>query len=332
MTDLNPASLLNTCTDSPLLEDIFTALETLRRPKITRSDDRQWFDWLLIRRKGIELGFVNKAYFEATPEYEWGRGPSLIFQVYLYTSNFNENTEILTFTGQLPHNLKFTDSRVQTQKKLDSYSRRESQQTDCWDTESYRLHIRYTSTEKSIESVTLSLPLRPFPEEGRIPCNISFQDWIGLFGENIDSTVIKKAVAPLNIRQRMLELDDKREADFTFESGFEMYFQDNIKTNKNSRQHKYDLVFAAVKFFRARDRDARQWNGELPYGLSFNDSPPKVLEIIKTSPVIKEEGRLTGFFLWHFTTHSLHILYSTFDNQLLRITLMAPGYWTSLKK
>ncbi|MEN5203184.1 hypothetical protein ABE473_01800 [Stenotrophomonas sp. TWI700] len=332
MTDFNPVSILNIGTDSPTIEHMLDTLETCRRPRITRNDDRKWFDWLLIRRKGIELGFVNKSYFEATPEYGWGRGPSLIFQVYLYTSNFNDNPEILAYPGRLPHDLKFTDSRAQAQKKLSNYSRHESQQTDCWHTENYRLHIRYTPSKTLIESLTLSLPLHPFPEEGRIPCNISCQDWMNLFGANIDSEVINKAVSPLNIRQRMLDSDDEREADFTFESGFEMSFEDNIKSRRTNNQNKQDLVLAAVKFFRARNREARQWTGELPYGLSFSDSPLKALEKIKTPPTIIEESRLTGHFLWHFATHSLHILYSTFDNQLMRITLMTPNYWTTLEK
>jgi len=332
MSGLNPVSLLNIGSDSPTIEHILDTLETCRRPRITRNDDRKWFDWLLIRRKGIELGFVNRSYFEATPEDEWGRGHSLIFQVYLYTSNFNDNPEILAYTGQLPHGLKFTDSRAQAQKKLSNYIRYESQQTDCWHTENYRLHIRYTPSRNSIESLALSLPLHPFPEEGRIPCNISCQDWINLFGADIDSEVINRAVAPLDIRQRMLDSDDEREADFTFESGFEMYFEESIKTRRTNNQNKQGLVLAAAKFFRARERDARQWAGELPYGLSFSDGPLKALEKIKTPPAIREESRLTGYFLWHFATHSLHILYSTFDNQLMRVTLMTPNYWTTLEK
>lgn len=332
MIEFDPASILGTCTDSPSLEEVFHTLETFRRPRIDGGDDGKWFDWLLVRHKGVELGFVDKAYFEARPEHEWGAGASVIFQVYLYASDFNGNREILAYEGQLPCGLQLTDARAQARERLNIYGVRESQQTDCWDTEKYRLHIRYAPSENSIESVILSLPLHPFPEGGRIPCAVSCQDWINLFGSDIDSRVMDEAVAPLDIRQRMLDFDDGRKADFTFESGFEMCFEDRLNSNENKSRNKQGLVLVAVKFFRARDGEARQWAGELPCGLSFNDSPLRVLEKVQAPPAIKEEGRLTGFFLWHFNTHSLRILYSTFDNQILRVTLMAPGYWTTPEK
>lgn len=321
-------SLLGQPAESPAIEQTFVALNTLRRPDLHRDEERPWFDWVLVKHKGIELGFVDRPYFDAQPDYTWCSGPLICYQVYFYAAGFNSRQDIQAFFGDMPHGLTFADSREEARYKLNGYRRRSSAQTDRWDVDGCKLHVRYAPDSGAIESVVVALPLSPLPEAGRVQPEISATKWIELFGEPLGSSILAEAMHPLNILERMKEQDEEREADFTRECGLELYFEDAYALNlPGEKPLRRGLVFGAVKFYRARDREARQWMGELPYGLSFDDSPEELIAKIGKAPVQQSDDRLTGYALWHFENASLHVLYSNFDNQLQRILLMAPGYW-----
>ena len=81
------------------------------------------------------------------------------------------------------------------------------------------------------------------------------------------------------------------------------------------------------KFHRARDMEARQYTGELPFALTFDDGPETPITKLKRRPEIQDVSKTTGRALWHFDTCRLHVLYSNIDNHLIRIMLMAPGSW-----
>ena len=102
------------------------------------------------------------------------------------------------------------------------------------------------------------------------------------------------------------------------------------KLTTNARSRGQQLVFGAVKFHRARDMEARQYTGELPFALTFDDGPETPIKKLKRRPEIQDDSKTTGRALWHFDTCSLHVLYGNIDNDLIRIMLMAPGYWNEL--
>ena len=39
----------------------------------------------------------------------------------------------------------------------------------------------------------------------------------------------------------------------------------------------------------------------------------------------------TGYVLWHFPDYSLHVFYSTMENLILRVRIMAPGVWAAFR-
>jgi hypothetical protein len=68
----------------------------------------------------------------------------------------------------------------------------------------------------------------------------------------------------------------------------------------------------------------------LPFGLRFDDSPEWLEHRVGSAPYRRKDGPLTGHALWHFDRASLHVVYSTVENHLFRVMLMAPGYWQDL--
>jgi hypothetical protein len=51
---------------------------------------------------------------------------------------------------------------------------------------------------------------------------------------------------------------------------------------------------------------------------------------MRVAPADGEEEFTTGWGVWHLELYSVQLLYSTYENRLLRVFLMAPGYWESL--
>jgi hypothetical protein len=323
--------LLGHAADSPEIEAIFEKLETLRRPQMDDEDieERKWYDWVLVKRKGVELGFVDQPYFHAEPEDDWGNGPLILCQAYFY----NTRDGIAAYSGALPFGLDFSDSSGAARSKLQAFeSTRRSHITDWWNVGAHQLMISYAPDFLSIDCVMVKLTATPLSEGERLQPALSVKDWFSLFGEEINSPLLTRSVDPLNIERRMDEDDDARTADFTRECGIELYFDlgDNCKLLKKVRPKA--LVLAGMKFFRARDQDARQWKGELPYGLNFEDSPPQLLSKmrnVKDARLVEYgDDKLTGYALWHAANVHLHVLYSNVENQLLRIKLTVPKHGT----
>jgi hypothetical protein len=320
-------SLLTYPAVSPEIEAAFTTLGTFTRPSLDENDPDQHYDWVLVRRKGLELGFVDKAYFDAEPENRWGDEANLILnQLTFYNEGVRDS--VAGYADELPHSLSFRDSRQTVRNKLTAFeSSRHSYLTDRWDCGHYRMVVSYLPGDGGIECVHLKMPIVPWPEEEREQPNIARQQWLILFGEPASSDVLQNVLSPLDLQERIIEGEDEREVDFIRECGIELYFEEASQLTLKQQTKSHALVLGAVKFFRARDREARQWQGELPLDLNFDDSPETLFAKLKVSPAKQEDGNLTGHALWHFPTVSLHVLYSTIENHLFRITLMAPGYW-----
>ena len=311
---------------------------TLSRPSLDdeddeAEDDEQHYDWVLVRRKGIELGFVDAAYFRGEIAALW-RSEGLMLNQITFYSDTREGVD--AYIGELPHGLSMRDTRANVREKLEAHeTTRHSCLTDRWDIDNYRLIVAYRTNDAGIDSVHLKLPIQPLPERGRLQPNVAASDWLMLFGEAQDSNVLQQRLAPLDIQGRIEEEEDEREVTFAEDCGLTLYFEEAQQLKLESSEiigyaKDRSLVLGAVKFFRARDLEARQYKGELPLGLDFEDSPEALLEKIPHKPEKHENGRTTGRVLWHFEQCSLQVLYSTIENHLFRVMLMAPGYWQNL--
>lgn len=336
MSTLLVISLLGKNAIGDEVEQLLVSLETLTRPSIQSDEgdddereDAPHYDWVLVRRKGIELGFVDRAYFEAEAEYNWGDDENLMLnQLTFFNAEVRDGVQ--GWREALPYDLDFADTRLTARAKLAAHrSTHRTGTRESWDFDQHRLVVSFLPHDNGIESVHLKMLIKPLNESGREQPQLGIEQWLSLFGEPANSERFRSAVAPLDVLERIEEDEDEREVSFLRECGIELYFEKRtqLKLDVKPKTPGRELVFAAIKFFRARDREARQWTGELPLGLDFDHSIDQIIATLKANPVRREEGGVTGFALLHFPAFSLHLLYSTIDNNLLRITVMAPGYW-----
>ena len=61
--------------------------------------------------------------------------------------------------------------------------------------------------------------------------------------------------------------------------------------------------------------------------LSFDDTQLAMIKKVGRPPDDQEDEDFEGYALWHLPEFSLHVGYDNIENHLLRVTLMAPGYW-----
>jgi hypothetical protein len=320
--------LLGRRSDDPLVESVFVELRTRRRPELDAEDRDAVRDWVLVRREGVEIGVVDEAFHNAEPVSRRRRRgvPLLVCQIYFYTAR----DDISDFKGALPFGLNWRDSRAEARQKLQQHEdRRRSYITDTWDVPEYRMTVEYKKGNKSIASVLCQLLVKPWPERGRKQPDLRVADWLALFGEPQSSAALRRQLRPLDLAARLDEEDEKGEVEFLKECGLQLYFTEakNLKrVRMAARAKKNDLVFGAVEFFRSRVEDAREWTGELPVGLTFDDTQSTTVEKVGREPDERKDERFSGIARWHFPELSLEVMYNNIENHVVRISLMAPGF------
>lgn len=295
------------------IDAMFASLNTLQRPSLPKDDKFVFHDWVLVRRKGVELGFSDSHYQAGGDRSRWGRGVLLLTQAYFY-SGFDD---VAPFTGELPYGLAFADSRTAARAGLSAFeASRHSWRNDTWDVDGYRLGVTYTDSGQRIDRIAcrvMAAPIRRkrqvvFPPLARI---------VAAFGADIRSAEFAALWGGMFGKDELKVAMEDGEIDFTQTFGATL----GLAGPESSP------LLRSITLHRNRDSESAGWDGELPSGLDFEDSPETLFRKIPARSVQQSDSALTGHAVWHFDDYTLHVLYSNLDNRLLRIKLIAPGTW-----
>lgn len=302
---------------SPLVEQLMKDLHTSRRPRLDAGGPSPFHDWVLVRRKGVELGFVDSAYQSAEPLFRWGHGQLILNQVYFY-SGFND---IKPFVGEMPFDLSFGDSREIARTKLvDFEATRHSYRNDTWDVEGYRLSVMYTKAGAAIDRIACRMLAAPIPRKAQVqqPDLVRVAD---TFGYEMSSPEFRALWSQTLTDDDYRAVRDDGELDLRQSYGATLGFAES----------NLGPVFRSITLHRNRDQESVGWPGPLPQGLDFEDSPDILFGKILGQPIQQADTSLTGHAVWHFDSYTLHVLYSNLDNRLLRVKLIAPGAWKCIE-
>jgi hypothetical protein len=322
-------ALLGLNADDPVVEAVFLKARTRRRPQLDSENPDDVFTWVLVRRQGVELGFVDEVYFKAGEPWKRRRKgvPLILWQVYFYA----QRDDVAEDKGKLPFGIEWSDNRDQVRHKLAQFeSTRRSYIRDAWDLPAFRMTVDYRKEGKSTDNIVCYLEASSWPEKERIQPQLGFADWLHLLRLPASSPVLRERLRPLDLAKRIERDDDDHEVDFRYECGLELIFvgAENLKRTKQmAPSNRSGNVLGGVRLLRSRELDARQWKGDLPFGLLFDDTQQRMLEKVGRQPDEQEDEGLGGYALWHFPEVSLHVLYSNLKNHLLRVTIGAPGFF-----
>ncbi len=293
------------------LDALFAQLDTDRRPHLP-VDDYRYHDWVMVPAKGVELGFSDSQHQAGGPFYLWGSGDLLLTQVYFYA----DFEGIDPYQGELPYGLRLEDDRDTAREKLSAFeATRHSGLNDTWDVEGYRLNLTYDDDEQGIARVAcLALPA-PAQRLGDVtpPALASL---VEAFGAPLKPAALKPLwPAGWDDESLGMALDDG-ELDLTDSYGVTLLYQ-----GKNGK------LLHTVVLHANGDQASAGWEGELPCGLSFDDSPDTLLDKMQDDPVYHADGELAGLAVWEQPGFTLHVRYSNLHNRLQRVSLIAPGKW-----
>lgn len=297
-----------------------------KRPAVRQDEDDpdgalEIQDWLLSSSNGIEFGFEDEAAFNGAEPDTWGTAAMLLTQIYLY----GDHSGVRPYGHELPFGLALGDQRASVLSKMSDYEDvRRSYVRDTWELDRFRMIVSY-SANGSIAFVLcmLRLPSLPPPEDvaGTAP---TLETLLDLLGTPWYAPELRLALGPLVQAPGFQDVKRARVADFHASHGFELGFREPLGREDGSAR---GYVLTQVVLYREREMEARGWNGNLPMGILFDDSPETVIAKVGRPPDEQRDQTFSGYALWHLQQYTLHVFYSTMENYVRRVRVIAPGVW-----
>jgi hypothetical protein len=306
----------------PAVDQTLDHFKIRRRPEVELEEDNadgpvvQKQDWLKNRNAGIEFGFEDEATFTGNGSLQPGKGAMLLTQLYFY----GDHPEMRPYLDRLPFNLQLADDRPKVRARLRQFEpMRRSWVRDTWELEECRLTVSYADQGARIAFLLCALPVPPSETRDDIVIVPTVNELIGQLGRRMDDTELRKIVRPLRIDQYLQNRGSTVIALMREEYGLELHFGGVPSMDASA--------FTNFFVYRDREAEARGWTGGLPHGLCFDDSPEVVFQKMGRPADVQSEAEFDGHALWHLPDYSLQVHYSTMDNWILSVRILAPGVW-----
>lgn len=303
-------------------------LDTLARgmrPELDADDPESVFDWIILNEIGLKIGFDDEAYLTAADESLRGKGDLLLTQLWF----FNDGPEMQAFVHPLPFGLAWSQSRSEVRARLgDEAQGLRAYVNDAWQVQGVAVTAFYGDTG-TLESLYCRLPERAWPRREPVTSLPAPEDFIALFGLRWTNARLRESLGMFGLESRLSEVRKHHVVDLRREWGLELYFAEAARIPAAEQRYPRSLVFSAVTYYAERELDARMWTGPLPLGLRFDDTQRQAMAKVPAPPAVQHNMPLSGYAVWHFTQVGLQLLYSNLENRLLRMTLMAEGFWPS---
>jgi hypothetical protein len=321
--------LLGLPSEEPRVQAALTDLARGMQPELDPDDDENYVDWITINEAGLEFGFEDGAYVLAMDPDLRRHGNLLLTQLYFY----GETKKTRAYQGQLPFGLTFADDRTRVREKLVAYeATRRTYFRDAWNLPRFDVTAAYTPDSGLLESLFCHVRYRPWPPSPTNPSGappITLAQLVPLFGLRWSDHDFRSTLEVLDIDSRIGEIRFEHEADYRYDYGIELLFTESAKLPQPQPSSRGGLVFVGTTCYAERELDAREWKGQLPFDLSFNDTQHDLLAKVKRPPARHEDKDFSGQVDWQFERFELSVIYSNIENRVLRVSVNAPGYLSS---
>lgn len=313
--------------DSAVQDSLANLAHDMQPELDPESGNDAFVDWVTVNEIGLEYGFQDEAFVRALdPELRY-KSPFLLTQLYFYGNT--EKTR--PFPYALPFGLDFADDRYAVQRKMAAFSQPcRAFVRDAWQLQTFDVTVAYQGDNRGVESVYCHIPCTcwaiPAGEAQRLAL-FTPDAFADLFGERWSSARLRERLAPLAFHEVLAEARSEHCADLHLTHGIEFGFGPGKEVAAADQRFSRALALASVTYYAGRVLDAREWVGPLPLKLKFSDSQANIAAKIGRQPDVRNDFDRTGIVVWHFERYSLRVEYSNIENRVLRVTLLAPGYW-----
>lgn len=321
--------LLGRPASDPDVQSSLSQLAHGMQPELDPDDEEIVVDWITVNELGLEYGFEDEAFIRALDPDERRRSPLLLSQLYFYA----DTPVTRPFPYPLPFGLSFDDDKASVRSKLVAHEdTRRSYIRDAWRLPEFNVTVAYRGADSRVESVFCYLRYEPWPTvpgETELVASFTPDTFAGLFGLRWSNAELRARLAPLGFHEELPDVRWENMADLRRSHGLELGFALSSEIPGADQRYPDTLAFAEVTFFSSRELDAREWSGALPCSLAFSDTQAELLTKVGETPAEQSDDKLSGVAVWHLPDYTLQVLYSNLENRLLRVTLIAPGYWES---
>lgn len=292
-------------------------------PEISSGDARP--QWLLGSLAGVEFGFeptVQSTQDADSTELQ-------LSQVYLY----GKHPHVAPYGGPLPFGLLISDNRATVRTKLAAVSSTcRIYKRDAWDMGRYTLVVAYANGGTCIDYLLFLQSADSSPHDlSQRTIEPSLDAIVRTFGQPLAGDTVEELFAPLGWQRRSTAVRNGGLVSLRQRYGIDVIGRaaSAVKLS-GERPSATSKVLAEVVLHRPGSLGSAGWMGELPFGLQWNDSPAVLADRVPQPPDDAYENDFSGWTLKHETYASVQIHYSTMENFMVQIRVLAPGLWTRL--
>ena len=274
----------------------------------------------------------------STYELLWGaaksEGDFVLRQFALYAPGVQDYSG---FTGELPLGLRFDMDRSQVHELLGRKPVAWRQIHDMWAdlfvSEQMHLNVTYEGTGQSIAIVHVRLPhcydLRMLGLQQVPPLaanSLAADELAQCLGQSAYDQQLDSLLSPLGWHvgdQGMADCDEV--SDLMARTGITLYYRDaqEVAQLSGKRSASTSKVFTGFRLNRKADMYSQGFEGKLPFGLEFHQTPEQIVALVGRPPDWELVSEDTGAYKWRLTHFNLHVLFSLIDYQLYRVSCFA---------
>jgi len=229
------------------------------------------------------------------------------------------------FDGPLPAGLRFGQSAAEAKALLgEPLARRNVQElmSLLWAPEDWVLNASFFDGEDDLGVVHLrrqniydrrmlgteSMP----PDEERGDPNMA----INALGRSLVGALAAETLAPIGWSAKLFDFSNAGEITHYMPShGVTLYVGEHGRPNS---------TLTGIRFNRRGDMKSAGFEGRMPHGIEFHDTPTVVEQRIGRRPDKITQAPDTGSYLWTMDGYDLHVMFSLIDYQVYRVSLFLP--------
>jgi hypothetical protein len=251
--------------------------------------------------------------------------PAIITNVQFY--NGDPYYQQARYESALPFGIAFTDSRADLLKKLGAPKWRfpfvDPIKLERWDFEDRWLVVRYTDDMSAVRQVQVGLKPQK-PAETVLPKILQpdIHTVQSQFGHKWDAVATHAEFTGMDFSE-LADVDDGDacEVDELKTHGIELYFRPSKKKDESFH------IFSGCRYIRKGLMFSAGFDGELPKGLRFDDTPDVAVKKVGAFPVTGNADELTGYYVWKLPEYLLHVGYSVLEQRVNRIYVASHPYY-----
>lgn len=261
---------------------------------------------------GYEICLIDKNYFLGEEDSKWFDGQYIFGGVYLCADDYDD---VITHFEELPYGLKFYDTREMVLQKMANINAiaKHSKISDSWYIDEYFINTDYNDDGK-LTRLSIFLREKPLIKKAKATPNLDFL--LSYLGKTLDQT-FWDAWKNIITKKQIKEAKEYNWFKFDLSDKIGMDFRVNSAPNDT-------LVLHQIDIYGNRMYNSPTWQGELPFGIHFNDSPNELYEKINQESYSSDENLYDSYSTWDFDDYFLTVKYYNFGNYIKQLSFKQP--------